>query len=300
MLKWLRRLALACAGVYVLVLAALWVGQERLLFRPTVLPAAHAFQFGADVHETWLDVPGARLNALHLKLPAPDGVVFFLHGNAGSLERWFTNADFYRALNLDLVMIDYRGYGKSTGTIESEAQLMDDVRAAWRAFAPAYEGKRRIVYGRSLGSGLAAQLAVEVGPELTVLVSPYESMQALAAEIYPWVPGFVLRYPLRTDLALPKITGPVLMLHGARDTLIPVDHARRLQRLLPAARLVEIPGAGHSDIQRQPVYLDALRRGLAPRGPSSKCSEDPCAGTDPRPHLVPKILSPASPSPGMM
>lgn len=275
--KWLRRLALSSALVYVLLLALLWVGQERLLFRPAVLPATHAFQVDADVHETWVDVPGARLNVLHLKRPAPDGVVFFLHGNAGSLERWFTNAEFYRALNLDLVMIDYRGYGKSSGRIASEAQLMDDVRAAWQAVAPAYAGKRRIVYGRSLGSGLAAQLAAEVQPELTVLVSPYQSMQALAGELYPWVPGPLLRYPLRTDLALPKIRGPVVMLHGDQDTLIQVEHSRRLKQANPGVALVEVAGAGHSDIHRQPAYLQALRS-----------------------YLVPKILSPASPSPGMM
>ncbi|TXC66715.1 lysophospholipase [Piscinibacter aquaticus] len=96
-------------------------------------------------------------------------------------------------------MLDYRGYGKSSGRIESEAQLHADVRAVWRAVAPHYAGKRVVLYGRSLGTALAASLAAELQPDLTMLVSPYTSMEAMARQHYPWVPGALLRYPLRTD-----------------------------------------------------------------------------------------------------
>jgi uncharacterized protein len=232
----LRRLglaALAAAGIYGAVLALLWWRQESLLFHPQVLPATLVFDQGADVHETWVDVPGARLHALHLRLPDPDGVVFFLHGNAGSLQTWFINADFYRQANFDLFMLDYRGFGKSTGRIQSQAQLQADTQAAWQQVAPLYAGRKRVVYGRSLGTGLAAGLAAQVQPELTVLVSPYESMQALARLHYPWVPAAVLRYPLRTDLVLPQVQGPVLLAHGAQDGLIPPAHSLALQKLAP-------------------------------------------------------------------
>ena len=147
----------ALAALYAAVLALVWWGQERLLFMPEVLPATHRFAVAADVQETWVEVPGARLNALHLRLPRPEGVVFFLHGNAGSLDNWFVNTEFYRQANIDLYMIDYRGYGKSSGRIESQAQLEADVRAAWAAVAPQYAGRKRVIYGRSLGTGLAAK-----------------------------------------------------------------------------------------------------------------------------------------------
>ena len=123
------------AALYVLLLAALWWGQERLLFMPQPLPSDHRFELGSDVHERTIDVPGARLHALHLQLPAPRGVVFFLHGNAGNLQSWFVDLEFYRSANFDLFMLDYRGYGKSAGRIESEAQLHADVRAAWTNLA---------------------------------------------------------------------------------------------------------------------------------------------------------------------
>jgi pimeloyl-ACP methyl ester carboxylesterase len=249
---------LALAALYAGVLALLYFKQERLLFLPTTLPADHRFDGGPDVHETWIDVPGARLNALHLKLPDPDGVVFFLHGNAGSLDSWFTGGDFYRRANMDLFIFDYRGYGKSSGRIESQAQLEADVRAAWAQVAPLYAGKKRVIYGRSLGSGLAASLAAELQPELTVLVSPYRSMQAVAREQYPWVPQALLRYPLQTEAALAQVKSPVLLVHGARDALIPPSHAQALQRVAPQAELLILPEAGHGDVHQVPLYLDTL------------------------------------------
>jgi pimeloyl-ACP methyl ester carboxylesterase len=251
--------ALAFAGaVYAVVLALVWWAQERLIFLPSALPAEHRFAFGADVHEDWIDVPGARLNMLHLRNPAPRGVVFFLHGNAGNLEGWFSNADFYRRLNYDLVMIDYRGYGKSSGRIESQAQLEGDVRAAWQRVAARYEGQRRVIAGRSLGTALAAGLAAELQPELTLLISPYESMAAMAREHYRWVPSALLRYPLRTDEALARVKSPVLLLHGARDDIIDPAHSERLQRVAPHAERALVPDAGHNDLQQFPAYLAAI------------------------------------------
>lgn len=250
------------ALLYGLVLALLWWGQESLLFLPTRLPPDHRLVLERDVHERTIDVDGARLHALHLKLPAPRGVVFFLHGNAGNLESWFVDLGVFRRANYDLFMIDYRGYGKSSGRIESEAQLLADVKAAWDAVAPSYAGRKRVLFGRSLGSGPAATLALEVQPDLTILVSPYASMRALAAEVYPWVPSALLRYPLATDQAVAQLRTPLLLLHGERDDIIPPHHAQALQRAQPQARLHIVKGAGHNDLQAFDEYVAVLHRAL--------------------------------------
>jgi pimeloyl-ACP methyl ester carboxylesterase len=256
-------LTLAIAALfYVGVMALLWFGQERLIFQPTPLPAAQALSADADVHERFVDVDGARLSLLELRLPEPKGVVFFLHGNAGNLQSWFVNAEFYRRANFDLVMLDYRGYGKSSGRIESEAQLHADVKAVWNAVAPRYAGRRVVMLGRSLGTALAATLAAQVQPDLTLLVSPYQSMAALAAQHYPWVPAALLRYPLRTDEHLPRIRQPVVLLHGDRDTLIPPTHSEALKSRAPQAQLVIVPGAGHNDLQEFDSYLGAVQAAL--------------------------------------
>lgn len=248
---------------YGAAMAWLYWRQEQLLFQPVPLARAHRFDLGPDVHELSLAVPGATLSALHLQLARPKGLVFFLHGNAGNLQTWFVNADFYRRAGYDLFMLDYRGYGKSSGRIESEAQLRADVRAAWDAVAPRYRGLRRVIYGRSLGTGLAAGLAAEVAPELTVLVSPYASMSALMREHFPWVPTGLLRYPLDTGATVARLGAPLLLVHGERDQLISPQHSERLHERQPRARLVRVPGAAHNDLQRFEQYQQALREALA-------------------------------------
>ena len=254
--------------LYAALLAWLYWRQESLLFFPDPLPATYKLADAPDIHEHMVDVPGARLSVLQLKLPNPKGVVFYLHGNGGNLASWFTNADFYRQANFDLVMLDYRGYGKSSGRIESLAQLRGDVRTVWNRFATAYRDKRIVVFGRSLGTGLAADLSSQLKVEgrqadLTVLVSPYASLRQLTAEFYPFVPSLLLRYPLDNTEHLPKVGGPIYLLHGERDELIKVTHARQLHALVPAARLLVVPEAGHNDIHEFDGYLKPLRAALA-------------------------------------
>jgi pimeloyl-ACP methyl ester carboxylesterase len=271
----MRRLAwsiVVLVAITVIAIAAgfgwLWANQEKLLFHPDPLPAGYRLAAEPDVHELAVDVPGARLSVLHLQLPNPKGVVFFLHGNAGNLAGWFTNTAFYRDANYDLVMPDYRGFGKSTGRIESEQQLQDDVLAVWKQVAPRYAGRKVVIYGRSLGTALAAHLSSQLRAEghaadLTVLATPYSSVRELAAEIYPWAPSVLLRYPLETAARAKDIGGPILIYHGDHDMVIPLRHSRKLAAALPNARLVVVPGADHNDIHEFPAYrqhlLNALR-----------------------------------------
>ena len=257
------------AFAYVALLFAVWLRQERLLFAPEPLQADHRFSFGPDVHEVTIARPdGVRLNALHMRLAQPRGIVFYLHGNAGNLQSWFDHADFYRQAGYDLFMLDYRGYGKSSGHIASEAELREDVRAAWQQVAPLYPpGKARVIAGRSLGTNLAAGLAAELHPDLTLLISPYRSMTALAAQHFPWAPGALLRYPLDTEALASEIKGPCLLLHGDLDTLIPAAHSQALAARLPQGRYVPIAGAAHNDVQEFPAYLAAVRQALDAAAP---------------------------------
>jgi pimeloyl-ACP methyl ester carboxylesterase len=254
--------------LYGLVLAWLWFQQEKLLFFPQPLPQDQQLAVEPGVHELQVQVPGAQLSVLHMQLPAPKGVVFFLHGNAGNLAGWFTNTSLYRRANYDLVMMDYRGYGKSTGRIESEQQLRDDAMAVWKAVAPRYAGRKVVIHGRSLGTALAADLAATLGktgpgPDLTVLVTPYSSVRALATEVYPWVPAALLRYPLDTLQSAQGVRGPILLVHAERDELIGLHHAQRLAQALPAARLEVIRGAGHNDVHAFERYEALMRNALA-------------------------------------
>ena len=261
--RWARTAAVILAALVALGYAGavglLYLTQERIILPGSTLAADYRFQFDQPFEEVWIPVRGASLHALHFKQPNPRGVVFFLHGNVGNLVSWTTGVDFYRRVNYDLFIVDYRGYGKSTGHIENEAQLHADARAAYDAMAPLYRDKPIVIYGRSLGTALAASLARDVQPRLLVLVSPFSSLAASAAHAYPWAPGWVLKYPLRTDAIIGDVKSPILLIHGSEDKLIPLSHSERLKALARSpVELLVVPGAGHGDIHKFPVYLDGL------------------------------------------
>ncbi len=243
------------------IVAALYFAQEKILFPGSKLPPDYKFTIDQPFREVQVAVPGASLNALHITQLAPRGLLFFIHGNGGDLSTWATGIDFYRKVNYDLFIFDYRGYGKSTGRIESEAQLHADVRAAWDSIAPQYRSRNIpiFVYGRSLGTGLAVQLARDVNPDQLILVSSYTSLVAASKRAYAIAPGWILKYPLRTDAIIGEIKSPIMMIHGKQDDLIPYTDSEQLRPLVrsPLEYLL-VDGAGHNDIHQFPVYLDAL------------------------------------------
>jgi len=258
---------LAVGAVYAAAVGWLYIWQERLLFEPDPLALDDPICSDPDTHEFFIEVPEARLSVAHLQLPNPRGVFFFLHGNSGNLKKWFVDLDAYRQANFDVVMFDYRGFGKSSGQIESEAQLRADVNTVWQHFAPLYEGKRVVISGQSLGTSLAAGLAAQLcaagcAPDLTLLVSPYSSMRALADELYPWVPARVLRYPLHTLEHAAKLLGPVMLIHGEKDELIGIHHSEALCKSMRSAQLLRVDGAGHTDVHRFPSVRKALLSAL--------------------------------------
>jgi uncharacterized protein len=264
--RWRRkllRLAILALIVWALAITIIWSQQEKLLFHPEPLNPKFKFEL-PYTSEVYIDVPDAKLHALYLHQPTEQskGIVLFLHGNAGNLETWFTHTDFWLSTGYDVLMLDYRGFGKSTGKIESEAQLNDDVLRAWNYVAHNYKDKKKVFFGRSLGTGLATKLATQTPADLVVLVAPYTSMIAMAREYYPWVPSFILRYPLPTDQLLPQLNTKILLLHGTSDKLIASEHSKHLVTLNPNARLVEIKGAGHSDIHHFDTYTDTLKAAL--------------------------------------
>jgi len=261
----------AVAAVYTEAVGYLWLRQEHLLFEPTPLPTDQQLVDDPDVHEFTIEVPGARLSAAQLRMPDPRGVVFFLHGNSGNLTDCLVDLEAFREVNFDVVMFDYRGYGKSTGCIASEEQLRADVRAVWKEFAGQYEGKRVVISGQSLGTALAAGLSAELSadchsPDLTLLVSPYSSMRALADELHPWmspwVPRQVLRYPLHTAEHAARVQGPLMLIHGDKDELIGIHHSHALCTAAPAAQFLCVEGAGHSDVHKFPSFRKALAGAL--------------------------------------
>lgn len=259
----LRKLFAAILGIsatlYILFAATIYFRQDEMIFVGSKLPDDHQFSFDLPFEELTIPVDGARLSGLHFIQENPHGLIFFLHGNGGDLESWTTNAEYYRRINYDMFMIDYRGYGKSTGEIQSEAQLHSDVRTVWDAVAPQYGKKPIVIYGRSLGTAVATELARHVRNDILILVSPFTSLAAMAKEQYPLMPSWLLRFPLKTDEVIGEVQSPIVFVHGDRDAYIPIAHSEQLLEMTNApSKLLIIDGAGHNDIHQFKRYLEGL------------------------------------------
>ncbi|MCB2406536.1 alpha/beta hydrolase [Hymenobacter lucidus] len=251
------------ALLYVAVLVVLYFKQERLLFIPTKLPADYRFSFVHPAEERWITTPdGTRLHGLLFPADssAPRGIIFYLHGNAGALDSWGDAATLYTRLGYSVFMLDYRGYGKSGGSISSQEQFLSDVQVAYRQLLTQFTEEQIIILGYSLGTGAAAWLAAQQHPRLLLLQAPYFSMRATARQHYPWVPGFIVRYPLGTDAVLPRVKCPVVIFHGEHDEVIDYQTTLRLKALLkPQDQFITLAGAGHNGMTSNPDYQRAVQ-----------------------------------------
>ena len=252
------------AACYCLLCGCLFLGQERLIFLPTRLPPDYRFPFREPFEELSLPSGGETLSALLFKADRPRGAVLYLHGNGGCLAEWGSVVPPFLASGYDVLVIDYRGYGKSTGAIRSEADLLQDGEAGYAELARRRPEGEIVVLGRSLGSGVAAWLARAHHPRLLILESPYFSLRDLAGRSVPFVPRFLLKYQLRTDLWIGEAACPVVLIHGTQDEVIPHESSVRLLPLIRSPHeLVSVEGAGHNDLDEFPESRRALARILA-------------------------------------
>ncbi len=237
--------------------------QERLIFFPMKLPADFRFRLGQPFVEVSIPTDGAVLHALRFRVRDPKGIIVYFHGNSGSLEDWGSVGDSLSHFGYDVLISDYRGFGKSTGKLTSEAQLMADSRTILDLARKEYPDSKITLFGRSLGSGIATQLAASMDAKLLILESPYLSVQSRATAMFPFVLPFVLKYPLRSDLFAPKVTAPVLLIHGTEDEVIPYSSGEALtHRFTKPPTFVTLEGGHHNDLSEFPEYRAALERAL--------------------------------------
>lgn len=246
---------------YALLLVLAYFIQEKFIFKPEKLPADFQYKYDVPFKELFFDVePGVRINGLHFYRTDPAGLVLYLHGNTRSIKGWAKCAkDFYR-YNYDVVLVDYRGFGKSTGK-RTEKDIMDDMQFIYSALAKQYGEDHLIIYGRSLGSGFAAKLASDNKPRYLILDSPFFSFKKVVERFLPILPvRYVLRYQLRIDQWLANVTCHTYIIHGTRDWLIPIKHSEKLQELNPKKiTLIRIHGGGHNNLSKYPEYHNFLR-----------------------------------------
>ena len=163
--------------LYVALCGLLYFFQEKFIFFPEKLPKGHAFSFREAFEEVTIKTEdNILLNGLLFKADASKGLIFYLHGNAGSLQSWGNISKTYTDLGYDLFILDYRGFGKSEGAISSQDQMCGDAQSAYYIMKSRYSEDNIIVLGYSIGTGIATKLAAKNNPRLLILQSPYFSL----------------------------------------------------------------------------------------------------------------------------
>src|SRR5499426_3187732 len=250
--KWLVIYTLLGYGAFV---ALLYVAQRSLQYFPERFRTAPAVAGLPEAEEVVLDTSdGERVIVWHVPPRGQKPVVLYFHGNGASL-RW--RVDRFRTLTADgtgLVALSYRGYGGSSGS-PTEPGLISDASAAYAFALTRYPPARIVLWGESLGSGVAVALAAEKPVGHMVLEAPFTSAVDVGAGRYWFVPvRLLMKDQFRSDLRIGKVTAPVLVMHGERDRIVPIVLGERLYALINAPkRFVRFPDAGHNDIGARAV-----------------------------------------------
>lgn len=241
--------------VYLGLMVLIYFKQSSLVFLPEMDRGYRASPADIGLPFTALTLAtsdGETLDGWHVPAKpgsAARGLVLFFHGNAGNIAHRLDYLGMFHALGYATFIIDYRGYGKSSGS-PSEAGTYLDAEAAWHHATQVlgYPAKRIAVFGESLGGGVAAKVAADKRPGALVLASTFTSVPDLGAELYPLLPIRLLAH-IRYDTLqrLTQIDCPLLVIHSRDDDIIPYRHGRRLFDAARARKqFIEMTG-GHNE-----------------------------------------------------
>ncbi len=237
------------AAVLLLVLPVLF--EKSLIYQPSREHDASARALGLAHESVALTAEdGVRLDALFLPAKASRVTVLFSHGNAGNLSHRLDRVIFLQArLAADVLLFDYRGYGRSEGSPDEEGTYRDG-RAAYRWLTEVRKipAGRVVLFGESLGSAVAVDLAVSLPCRALVLEAPFTSVPDMARVLLPFFPRSFVRTQYDNLAKVRNLRVPLLVLHGERDEVVPFAQGRRVFEAAPAPkRFYAIPGAGHND-----------------------------------------------------
>ncbi|RMA64490.1 alpha/beta hydrolase [Ulvibacter antarcticus] len=247
--------------VYLAISILLYYLQEFFLFKPEKLPKDFQFLYENQVVEEYnIETrDGAIINGLHFKVEKPIGVVLYLKGNSKSIKGWGKFAVDFTRHRYDVIMVDYRGFGKSTGK-RSQKAIKHDLQFIYKRITEKVSEKYIILYGRSLGSGFATKLASMNDPKMLILDAPYYSLTNVTGRYMPFMPlSVIMRYPMPTYKWLKYVNCPVRIIHGTQDKLIPFKSSVKLSQIRPKiTRLYPIIGGGHKNMNTFEEYHKVL------------------------------------------
>ena len=250
-------------GVYVGFCLLLFALQSRLLYYPTREISATPREVGLPYEDVYFQTSdGLTLHGWFVPAENARAVLLFCHGNAGNISDRLDSIRIFHGLRLSTFIFDYRGYGRSEGRPSEEGTGLD-AEAAWRHLTETRGVSERgiLVFGRSLGGAVAANLAAKHEPRGLIIESAFTSVPDLAAQLYPLLPAILLCcYRYDTEQALRRVRSRTLIVHSVDDDLIPVSHGHRLREAVSfGADWLEIAGSHDSGfLTSGKKYVDGL------------------------------------------
>ncbi|MFK7783207.1 alpha/beta hydrolase [Psychroserpens sp.] len=248
--------------IYIAISIALYYLQDYMLFKPEKLPKDFQFDYeNQDTKEYNLETrDGAVINGLRF-FPKGEskGVVLYLKGNSKSIKGWGKFAVDFTRHGYNVLMVDYRGFGKSTGR-RSQKAIKRDLQLVYNKLKEMTTEDRIILYGRSLGSGFASKLASMNHPKMLILDAPYYSLTKVTARYAPFMPlSLLMKYPLPTYKWLKYVQCPIHIIHGTHDKLIPYKTSVKLSQVNPRlTQLHTVIGGGHKNLNNFESYHNML------------------------------------------
>lgn len=248
--------------IYLLLVLYLYFNQEGMFFQPEILAKDYKFTFHTEFEELSIRVEkNVNLHGLLFSAPKSKGLVFYLHGNGGSVKGWGDIAQTYTGMGYDIFILDYRGYGKSDGKITSENQFLDDVNKVYAYMKERYSEDRIIITGYSIGTGPAAMLASVNHPKALVLQAPYYSLKETINGMVPFMPDFLKKYDFETYKYLQKVKVPVCIFHGTADKLLSYSNSEKLKAEFKKGDvLIALPGQGHNGINENELFKTEYKK----------------------------------------
>ena len=260
----IKKVLLFLAILLVVVVAGAYFLQEKFIFLPSKLSEEYVYEFEHDFDELFIETEdGAKLNALHFKNENPRGIIVYYHGNAGDLSKWGQITSHFMQYKYDVLVMDYRGYGKSTGKI-SEQALYSDAQLFYDKAKELVPNKRIIVYGRSIGTAMASYVASKNDPYTLILETPFYNFKKLVKQKVPYLPIGLLKYEFPTADFADDVKCKIVIIHGTDDGIVPYDSGKQLYMVLPEKQrnLVTIKGGKHNDLINFQEYRYAIGKEL--------------------------------------
>jgi uncharacterized protein len=250
--------------LYLGVTATMYFSQRSLMYFPDTAhttPAAAGLPEAAEVPLTTSD--GAQIHVWHVAPADGKPVILYFHGNGGSLRYRVERFGKLIGAGIGLVAVEYRGYGGNPGS-PSEAGLIADAEAGYAYAAAHYPPQQIVVWGESLGSGVAVALAAEKPVGRVILEAPFTSALAVAERRYWYLPvRLLMKDQFRSDERIAKVTAPLLILHGVQDRIVPYAMGEQLFDMANKPKhIVRFIDGGHEDLDQNGA-LDAVARFLA-------------------------------------